>query len=163
MQRLLILLERGIATFVGNKYPITVHIFSQGKENFLFFAEHSIFVYRYHFSPTILIRVRNSAIDISPLLFLMLSPKPFSSAQRVFPRTVQHDLLIYFLLLLGIQNFVGTAVRPTTLILMSRTLLFFYCFQDILSLFFLAFAISTFRFTANVLAIIFFMMPYSDV
>jgi len=47
------------------------------------------------------------------------SAEPLSSAQIVFLPTVQHDLLIRFLLLLLGQQFARNAVRLTAFILVS--------------------------------------------
>ena len=78
-----IFLDSGIFTLLGFKYQsivqiIFVHIFSQKKENIPFFVEHSIFVNKKFFSPTLPIRARKRATDILPLFVLMLNPVPLS-------------------------------------------------------------------------------------
>ena len=47
------------------------------------------------------------------------SGAPFSSAQKVFLPTVQHNLIIHLLILMGGQQFARTAVRLTAFILVS--------------------------------------------
>jgi len=125
MQKFIIFLDSGTVSFVGIKYRSTVqiifvHIFCQKKGKFRFFVK-TLDVCPYN--------VLQSHISYScPIQcyryfasapFNADSGAPFPSAQGVIPPTLQHDILIYYLLLLGGQQFVRNAVRLTACILLS--------------------------------------------